>query len=149
MDILKRLDRQLLKNEIYDVVRFNIDIERGYGYIPNPTKISLLHKEAHISFKFPVCVIPYTNDNTNGKFIILTDSRVMEIERFTGNTMSIRSSVCMDPYKWHTFTVYSNPGMFKRITQLYIYCMREISGSYMNGNYAEGTYNYEKYVKEL
>lgn len=48
MDILKRLDRQLLKNEIYDVVRFNIDIERGYGYIPNPTKISLLHKEAHI-----------------------------------------------------------------------------------------------------
>ena len=31
MDILKQLDRQLLMTEIYDIVRFNLDVKRGYG----------------------------------------------------------------------------------------------------------------------
>ena len=147
MDILKQLDRQLLMTEIYDIVRFNLDVKRGYGYNPINTKISLLRKDPHISFRLPVYVIPY--DDSNRKFIILNDSRVIEIERITNNTHSIRLSICMDPYKWHTFTSYSNPSMFDRLKAIYNYCIKELSETYKNVNYAEGAYNYEKYVKSI
>ena len=88
-------------------------------------------------------MIPY--DDTNRKFILISETHILEIERFTNSTLSIRSANCMDPYKWHTFTAYSNPKTFTRIHTIYEACLKESK----NYNYEEGAYNYEKYVKSL
>lgn len=143
MDILAKIDRKLLDNELRSILGFPVFRESDHAMF-NPTyKIKIDSNFKYFTLGVSFYAIPY--DDTNRKFIVVSDTHVFELERFTHNTLSIRSSNCMDPYKWHTFTPYSNPKIFSRISTLYEACLKE-SKSY---NYEEGSYNYEKYVKEL
>ena len=143
MDTLAKIDRFLLANELRNLVRFRMyrDSDRA---IYNPKyKIEIDDSNPYFIICEPWYAIPY--DDTNRKFILVSETHVLEIERFTHSTLSIRSSNCMDTYKWHTFTSYSNPKMFSRIHTLYEACLKESK----NYNYEEGSYNYEKYVREI
>lgn len=143
MDILAKIDRTLLDNELRDILRFHVFRESDRALF-NPTyKIKIDNNLLYFTLGISFYAIPH--DDTNRKFIMVSDKHVLEIERFTNSTLSIRSANCMDPYKWHTFTSYSNPKMFSRIESLYKACLKE-SKSY---NYEEGAYNYEKYVREI
>ena len=122
MDILSRLDRQLLKTELYNIVRFKLELDSVFK---QPSKINFSNNIPFVSFELPVFIILY--DDTNEKFIILNDFCVIEIERFTNSTISIRSSVCMDPYKWHMFTSYSNDRIFARLKSMYDRCIESIN----------------------
>lgn len=142
MDILSRLDRQLLKTELYNIVRFKFDFDSIFS---TNGKINFSNNIPFVSFELPVFIIPY--DDTNKKFIILNDFRVIEIERFTNSTINIRSSVCVDPYKWHTFTSYANDRIFARLKAMHEHCIEWTSYDYRK--YDEEDYNYEKYVKSM
>lgn len=143
MDILAKVDRTLLDNELHNFVRFLVFRESDKALF-NPTyKIKIDSSAPYFSMRGSFYAIPY--DDTNRKFILISETHVLEIERFTNSTLSIRSSNCMDPYKWHTFTSYSNPKTFARINTIYEACLKESK----NYNYEEGAYNYEKYVKSL
>lgn len=140
MDIIAKIDRKLLDNELHNIIRFSVFRESDHDLF-NPTYKIKIDNNFTLGISF--YTIPY--DDTNRKFIVVSDEHVLEIERFTSNTLSIRSSNCVDPYKWHTFTSYSNPKIFSRINAIYKACLKE-SKSY---HYEEGAYNYEKYVKEI
>lgn len=143
MDIIAKIDRTLLDNELRSIIRFAVFRESD-GALFNPTyKIKIDDNYPYSTLGGSFYVIPY--DDTNRKFILVSDLHVLEIERFTNSTLSIRSSNCMDPYKWHTFTSYSNPKILSRIHTLYELCVKDSK----NYNYEEGTYNYEKYVKQI
>lgn len=143
MDVIAKIDRTLLDTELRSIIRFAVFRESD-RVLFNPTyKIKIDDNYPYSILGGSFYAIPH--DDTNRKFILVSDLHVLEIERFTNNTLSIRSSNCMDPYKWHTFTSYSNPTMFTRINIIYECCLKESK----NYNYEEGTYNYEKYVKSL
>lgn len=143
MDIIAKIDRTLLDNELRSIIRFAVFRESDRALF-NPTyKIKIDDNYPYSTLGGSFYAIPY--DDTNRKFILVSDLHVLEIERFTNNTLSIRSLNCMDPYKWHTFTSYSNPKIFSRIHTLYELCVKDSK----NYNYEEGAYNYEKYVREI
>lgn len=132
-----------MDNELRDILRFHVFQESDCALV-NPTyKIIIDSNFQYFTLGISFYAIPY--DDTNRKFILVNDTHIIEIERFTNSTLSIRSANCMDPYKWHTFTSYSNPKIFSRINMLYKACVKESK----NYNYEEGVYNYEKYVKSI
>lgn len=143
MDILAEIDKTLLDNELRNIVRFRVfrDSDRA---LYNPTyKIEIDTNCPIFTLGVSFYAIPY--DDTNRKFILVNDAHVMEIELSTNDTFSIRSSNCIDPYKWHAFTSYLDPKTFYRIHVLYEACLKDSK----NYHYEEGVYNYEKYVKSL
>lgn len=143
MDTLVKIDRFLLDNELRNIVRFPVFRESDKALFNATYKIKIDNGYPYFTLGASFHAIPH--DDTNRKFILVSDLHVLEIERFTNSTLSIRSSNCIDPYKWHTFTSYSNPKIFSRIHTLYEACIKESK----NYNYEEGSYNYEKYVKEI
>lgn len=143
MDILAKIDRTLLDNELRNLVRFRMSRDSDRALFKPTYKIEIDDSRPYFIMREMFYVISY--DDTNRKFILISETHVLEIERFTHSTLSIRSSNCMDPYKWHTFTSYSNPKTFARINTIYEACLKESK----NYNYEEGAYNYEKYVKSL
>lgn len=143
MDVIAKIDRTLLDNELRNLVRFRMSRDSDRALFKPTYKIEIDDSCPYFIIRELFFVVPY--DDTNRKFILISETHVLEIERFTNNTLSIRSANCMDPYKWHTFTSYSNPKTFTRIHTIYEACLKE----YKNYNYEEGSYNYEKYVKSL
>lgn len=143
MDIIAKIDRTLLDNELRSLVRFRMHRDSDRAIYNPKYKIEIYDSNPYFIIREPWYAIPY--DDTNRKFILVNETHVLEIERFTNSTLSIRSSNCMDPYKWHTFISYSNPKMFARIHTIYEACLKEAK----NYNYEEGAYNYEKYVKQI
>lgn len=143
MDIIAKIDRTLLDNELRNMVRFPVFIESDKALVNATYKIKIDNGYPYFTLGASFHAIPY--DDTNRKFILVSDLHILEIERFTNSTLSIRSLNCMDPYKWHTFTSYSNPKIFSRIHALYDLCVKDSK----NYKYEEGAYNYEKYVKSL
>ena len=143
MDIIAKIDRTLLDNELRSIIRFAVFRESDKALF-NPTyKIKIDSTAPYFTIRGSFYAIPH--DDTNRNFILVNDAHVMEIELSTNDTFSIRSSNCIDPYKWHTFTSYSNPKIFSRIHTLYELCVKDSK----NYRYEEGAYNYEKYVKSL
>ncbi len=143
MDILAKIDRTLLDNELRSIIRFAVFRESDRAIYNPKYKIEIDDSSPYFVIREQWHAISY--DDTNRKFIFVSGTHVLEIERFTNSTLSIRSSNCMDPYKWHTFTSYSNPKIFSRIHTLYELCVKDSK----NYNYEEGVYNYEKYVREI
>lgn len=143
MDVIAKIDRTLLDNELRSLVRFLVFRESDKALFNPAYKIKIDSTAPYFTIRGSFYAIPH--DDTNRKFILVNDQHIFEIERFTNSTLSIRSSNCMDPYKWHTFTSYSNPKTFARINTLYELCVKDSK----NYNYEEGSYNYEKYVKSL
>lgn len=143
MDILAKIDRTLLDSELRNIVRFCMFRDSDRALYNPKYKIKIDDSRPYFIIRGPWYAISY--DDTNRKFILVSETHVLEIERFTHSMLSIRSANCMDPYKWHTFTSYSNPKIFSRIHTLYEACLKESK----NYNYEEGAYNYDKYVKSI
>lgn len=143
MDIIAKIDRTLLDNELRNMVRFPVFIESDKALVNATYKIKIDNGYPYFTLGASFHAIPY--DDTNRKFILVNDTHVMEIELSTNDTFSIRSSNCIDPYKWHAFTSYLDPKTFYRIHVLYEACLKDSK----NYHYEEGAYNYEKYVKSL
>lgn len=143
MDVIAKIDRTLLDNELRSLVRFHLFRDSDRALYKPKYKIKIDDSNLYFVIREPFYAISY--DDTNRKFILVSETHIFEIERFTNSTLSIRSSNCMDPYKWHAFTSYLNPKTFARINAIYEACLKE-SKIY---NYEEGAYNYEKYVKQI
>ena len=60
MDILKHLDGQLIKNELYNIVRYKFDFDSVFS---TNGKINFSNNIPFVSFELPVFIIPYDEED--------------------------------------------------------------------------------------
>ena len=101
MDILAKIDRTLLDNELRNLVRFRMSRDSDRALFKPTYKIEIDDSCPYFIIREIFYVIPY--DDTNRKFILISETHALEIERFTHSTLSIRSSNCMDPSLYKLF----------------------------------------------
>ena len=79
MDILAKIDRKLLDNELRSIIRFAVFRESDNALF-NPTyKIKIDSNFKYFTLGVSFYAIPY--DDTNRKFIVVSDTHVFELER--------------------------------------------------------------------
>ena len=88
MDTLVKIDRFLLDNELRNMVRFPVFRESDKALFNATYKIKIDNGYPYFTLGAAFHAIPY--DDTNRKFILVSDLHVLEIERFTNSTLSIR-----------------------------------------------------------
>lgn len=109
MDVIAKIDRTLLDNELRSIIRFTVFRESDRALF-NPTyKIKIDNNLLYFTLGISFYAIPH--DDTNRKFIIVSDKHVLEIERFTNSTLSIRS-VESSLYE------YEDPSLYKLLSTI-------------------------------